>query len=472
VGSITDIKPEKIAVAETYRYEAVVRRNDSIKAIPPPRGQVVIHLPYDGENYFPVQAAEELAQKQELDTLKIGAVALGDPKDWKGNWDQKLGVDLLDVEIPLRTNEVTEEQWAADELLIQCTEEYSPDPPEYFPIQINVRVLDTHAIHPVWLNQDNFQKDIFWEMLSEASSKILRSNTLSLEIEVKASAPSILGGKDLKVCLEQLLFSWPKVPSRSQFQILQMSSNYQKVSYVAWDYEPARRKIILENIEMNYVPGKLGNPLSAYRAVIRINLEFGVGDLLKADQFAGSAVVRVDDCLLSGRDVAWIGWNGRRNHSSTKITKKTLVEVDFVASLFEQFAVRRSFISRRWIFPGVTLQPARLNDIISVLMDLGYIDVRPVNGNGRIFGNRRIVSSGEGQTELWVWIQLQEELSTTTTRERKMEDTETYRTEIPTHVLAINFFGQMNGSGEVLAQDAENLMSRLKDQFTAIADLR
>lgn len=136
----------------------------------------------------------------------------------------------------------------------------------------------------------------------------------------------------------------------------------------------------------------------------------------------------------------------------------------------------KSFISRHWVFPGVRFHPARYSDVVAVLMDMGYFPDEPKEkkevDEGKITVKLHLLQPGQEPAELFIWIQLTEELTTTTTRERKLEEEETYRTEISTRVLAIDFYAQMDGGVEILTRDAENLMQRLKDQFTAVVDLR
>jgi hypothetical protein len=474
VGSLLDIHPAEVLVIENYRYKAKVRKNDSLKISGLPMGLVRMRLPYDGEHYFPRSSAEWIKERSELASLKIGSVALGEPKDWNGTWEQQIGVEVLDVEIPLRTADVSEEQWSADELVIECSHEYKPEQPHYFPIQVQIEVLDRYAIHPMWLVEKYYQKDEFWKQLTEASSRVLSGKNLSFEVTVKVNLPSILGGNDLMVRLERMTFGWPKIPSRSQFEMHQWNADQQSWDLLDWNYKPEQREITLGPIQMPVGPrSKNGNPLITYQTLIRVDLEFATGDLLQRDELRGTAVVHIDDTLLSGRDVAWIHASGMKSDSTVKVKKRTILESEFEVSLSEQFEIKRSFLSRRWIFPGVSPQVARLNDIGSVLLDMGYALGNPIDGGTRIAARRQIISPGQGLSELFFWIQMTENTPAPTTRERKLEGEEKmYRTEIPTRGLTIDLYAQMNGVGGILALDAENLMIRLKDQFTAVADPR
>jgi hypothetical protein len=205
-----------------------------------------------------------------------------------------------------------------------------------------------------------------------------------------------------------------------------------------------------------------------------VNLRYASADLLQKDKLFGKAVVEIQDMLLSGRDAGWIDGSGRRSDKDIKVSKRTLLEAEFEASLLEKFDVKRSFLSRKWIFPGVSLQTSRMDDIKSVLLDMGFIEAAAIEEEKRrLFRIRHALGADQETSEFIVWIQLTENpLPVVTTRERKVEDSETYRTEIKTGELTIDFYAQMNGAGGVLAMDAETIMSRLKDQFSAVADMR
>lgn len=429
MGSLIDIHPAEVAATETYGYKAGIGSNDYVEAGGLPQGHITVGLPYDGEKYFPVGCAEELREGPGLQTLKIGAVALGKPKDWKGDWKQQTGFELLDVELPLRTAGVTEEQWTADELWLQCSHDYNPELPGYFPIQVLLKVLDSYTVPPTLLWGDGYKENAVWEYLAKAGTRIERDNVLRLEFRIQANLPSILGGETLVVHLETLRFSWPGIPARRQFRFFHWDPGKMELVELSWDYEPAGREILLKDVPMRPVSQrKNGNPLTTYEASIYMELLFASGRLAEEDHLSGKAVVRVDNTLLSGRDVTWIQASGARAGSSVQVIRQTFLKSEFDASLSEQFNEKRSFISRHWVFPGVSFQPARYNDVVAVLLDMGYVP-DPPNENkeedeGKIIVKQQVIQAGQGQYELYIWIQLAEELTITTTRERKLEEDE------------------------------------------------
>jgi hypothetical protein len=502
MGSPSDIHPQEVLAAEIYSYKAVIGSNDSVQASGFPYGQIIVKLPYDGEKYFPMRAAEGLRKRKNVQALKIGSVALGEPKDWKGDWKQQTGFELLEVELPLRTAEVTEEQWTADELWMQCSHEYSPEPPSYFPIQVLFQVLDRFAIPPLWLAGKGYKQKYIWAKLAKVGSTLVGDNILSFEFQITANLPSMLGDQDLVVRLETFRIAWPGIPFGDELLFYQWNPEQwnpeqwdpEKRDFIVlnWDYDPERQEILLKDIPMPPRPRqKNGNPLTIYQASIRLDL-LATGKLLEEDSLSGTAIVRVDDTLLSGRDVAWMQASGERvdktrmgptrEASNTQVTKQTSLISEFNAFLSERFNEKRSFIFRHWVFPGVTRQGARENDVIAILLDMEFSSERPDPeepdpeeprpGEGKIVRKRTVLRPGQEPTDLYIWIELTEEVTTSTTREKKGEEAETYRTQISTQVLAINFYAQMDGDGARLARDAETLMRRLKKQFAAVADLR
>lgn len=485
----TKIKPKEIVIKEEYIYQAGISKNDYIKMVSDPLGKIKIQVPYDGERYFPMQSSNALMSEKDLDHLRIGWLAVGEPKDWEGNWLQKVGADVLDVNIPLRTDEINEEDWTADEFSALFLHDYFLERPRYYPISIDLEVRDYAAISPFMVSRDLrklAKDDDFWKLLFEKSSEIYQGNNLSFEIVIQISLPTVLVNKDISVGLEKLILIWPKFPPKEQFQIWQLDTKKGNWKNVDWVYEPDRNEIVLAYLEMNQVGSKNGSPLTKYWSIIRVDLMFASGDLIKEDKIDGKAIIKVENALLSGRDVAWINLDGQKDKAAN-VKKQTVIDASFKAFLSDRFANKQSFISRAWRFPGVSLTPSRIVDIVSILQDQGYSIIYPdiINNDenqdtqkeketerGHIVGRRLVIESEQDPYELKVFIDVRGTALTTTKRERRIAEEETFITEIPTQELLINYFAQINGPGRIVALDADNIMLRLKEQFSTVADLR
>ncbi|MBE0671414.1 MAG: hypothetical protein IH588_12560 [Anaerolineales bacterium] len=466
--SIIKISPKEILATESYKYKIDIRNNVSVELDSEPQGTLEVLMPYDGEKYFPKDAADELLKDNSLDQLQIGWLALGRPKDWQGDWRQKIGAEILEVRIPLRMNGVSEENWTADEDLAHLRHQYTLEWPRYYPINIDLEVLDAEA------------ESKFIKLMEADRLKSEGTSLLSFEMLIQVNLPTYQDGVDVSVELDRLTLTWPKFASRKQIQIhmLQLGpADSKEWTKVEWSYVPQRNEIdvILDPVKLKPNRPITGNPLSVFWTIFHFDFLFSIGDLLEKDELVGSATFRVKNSLLSGRDVAWINADGRERKDTTeRILCQTLITSSFTAHLSNRFANKQSFISREWRFPGVSFSPARAKDITSILQDHGYLIIpRDDNQDGMISAWRSIVQSEHEPYILYIFIVAQGMGATSTKRERRKDvEDDIYVTEINTQDLVIRLRAQINGPGRILALDVDEIMLRLKNHFAAVADLR
>ncbi len=468
MASIIKVSPKEILATESYKYKIDIRNNVSVEMDSEPQGTIDVFMPYDGEKYFPKDVADELLKNKSLDQLQIGWLAVGEPKDWQGDWRQKIGAEILEVNIPLRMNGMSEEKWATDENLAQLNHQYTLDWPRYYPINIDLEVLDAEA------------ESKFIKLMEADKLKSEGTSLLSFEMLVQVNLPTYPEGVDMSVELDRLILTWPKFASRKQIQIhlLQLGSvDSKEWRKVEWSYVPQRNEIevILDPVTVKPNRPITGSPLSVFWVIFHFDFLFSIGDLLEKDELVGSATFRVKNSLLSGRDVAWINGDGRERKDTTeRIHCQTLITSSFTAHLSNRFANKQSFISREWRFPGVSFSSARAKDITSILQDYGYLIIpRDDNQDGMISAWRSIVQPEHEPYILYIFIEAQGVGATSTKRERKENVADDiYVTEINTQDLVIRLKAQINGPGRILALDVDEIMLRLKNHFAAVADLR
>jgi hypothetical protein len=214
------------------------------------------------------------------------------------------------------------------------------------------------------------------------------------------------------------------------------------------------------------------------------------GELIRARQLGGEVSIRINNLLLSGRELAWLTASGerpRRRDEAPSLTQQSVLKGDFIVMLHDQLSLRHTATYRRWSFPGVDLSYSRLSDVAAGLRDLGYqIDSLddgrakedqeqqpgPQHQTGFIRAHRSGTLPNGNPVDLELEICMRTEKPAETRRERQIPEGMLVSTEQSTNDLIIEAYSRMEGPGNLLDMDLEQMMLILQKRLATVAELR
>ncbi len=510
-------RPESVLVRESYTYEIRIQANSDTHLVDTPghpdqpRGEISVEIPYDGHVCFPAESARKVMTSVEITRRpfalagQIGWLALSPPLDWEREWRSPEGIDLLPVQIPLLDENIRgPDVWMLDELRALSWHEYQPESPAFLPLQVEMQVYDTaqDSLESFLKTRRFLEKgqDVLEvaDILKDLNGEPLQGGRLVVDFGITAYLPAILAQNVREVCLDELELKWPTIAPSWQLSIFTIHPGG-KSEEVSWRYDPDHQSVEVHSIPAFPRQPEEGAPLVPYRCDLRIRLDFP-GQVVSQDELEGCVRLRLDGCLLSGRQVGWLDAGGKRiDARDGMITVETILAARFRAVLSDRFRYRRTAAYRQLYFSGVRLSPTRMDDIAAAMRDIGYEITDLGTEWGKELENPALIHvnlSGKGDDrkrsidvgavvaqrvetspeqdpailEIRVWaIPVAAAL---TRREREIPEGGSVSTEWGTSDLILQMRGQMSGSGSLLALDMDRLMVNLKNRFATVADLR
>ncbi|HNT53288.1 MAG TPA: hypothetical protein PKG95_01165 [Anaerolineaceae bacterium] len=486
-----DALPQRIEANESYAYEIYLGANNSSQMVARPDnpgGTIRVHVPYDGNTSLPIRSAmticNDLSQNSILtpETAHIGWLAVSKPRDWQAAHREVVGLETMEaVRIPLKGDPIIlPEDWISDRLCAVSQLDYRPAPPRYFPVSLDLQIWDSASDH------SDFDRRIPGgvstvksgsELLRILDAQMLQGGALMIDLEISVTLPADISPEELTVKLKKLEINWLVVPDTQELYIIDQD----RQTLVDWWYNPEQGTIEASNVLLTPRDPVFGSNMRPYRVNLSLILRQASRVVLQGE-LSGCLQLEAAGLLLSGRQVAWMDVIGNRRDEHLYPT--TTFRADFEADLNSKFLNRKAAIYRQWAFPGVAFSPARLNDVLTTLSDLGY-QVKQneiVNGHeatgvensptfARISGTREVVRKDQPPVKmiLDVWMV---RLHPSQTEHEVTDERGTVRTTLITSDLYIQVRGWANCSGSLLAADMDHLMALLKPRLLSIATNR
>ena len=489
-----DVLPERISACETYSYFVSLGLNPETRGQDIPSGVINIEVPYDGYRCFSMETAARLRERvgKNLDRPalgQIGRLAVSMPPDWEHDWDRPAGLNQYAIQIPLRDAQMTSpDLWTADTLRAMIEKTYKPEAPTIMPRSREMQVYDNvrDALETTQASrklQEISQKaGNISEVLELLDGEPLQGGQMVVALAVTVFLPDFLASEQVKVTIQALKFGWPTIAPDWLMRVEAPDGPGE----LGFRYNPDDQSVEVPDVQALRGEPQAGSQLVPYSCLLRLTLNYP-GQVIRQDELNGSARIKIEGCLLSGRLVGWLDVYGERNDEfARRIELLTLINVGFTAILSERFKHRRRAVYRQWYLRGVRLSPVRMDDIAAALRDMGYKAGQPELKTvvlkqqdvdhqvqiGVVTARRLSISDSQDPADLQleVWA-LPVSLANTQRRHTLAEGGEV-STTWETSDLALQVRGQVNGPGSLLALDVDALMDQLKSRFNAVADLR
>lgn len=497
-----DILPERVSAREVYTYTIKLRSNADTQlatgANEPdrPLGEISIDIPYDGNEYFSPEAAEQLRKQIEpwsgaaVDG-QIGWLAIGKPPDWEHEWNSQPGMDQHPVQIPLLNSILTDPGvWTADTFRAVVRHKYDPEAPIFVPLRMEMQVYDNAQDSR---ERPGLKRGSMLELIERAKGipgmleildgEPLQGGQLVIALSISASLPAFMVSDDLRVTISQWKFKWPTIAPDWHIKIHSLNPDED----ISWRYNPDDQTVELALLSAQRGEPEPGSLLVPFSRDLLLTLD-SPGQVISQDELEGSLQLCIHGCLLSGRQVGWLDVSGKRLEGDADLLDvRTILNVRFIATLSDRFRQRRTAAYRQWYLAGVRLSSARLDDIAAALRDMGYrisdesglLTINPKRQNneaaieiGVVLGQRYRLSQNQEPALLDIAIWALPVSPAATSRKREISEGGEVSTTWDTNDLILQVRGQMSGAGSLLGLDMDELMNQLKSRFSAVADLR
>ena len=481
--------PEKVTAREQYWYDLYIAAEPETH-FQQASGSIQIDVPYDGYRCLSKQAVQNLLDQPEA--MKSGAagyignLVIGPNFDWGNDWSRMPDPTIVPVEIPLQAGFMQHQQWGADRWRAIIQRDYQPEDIHFPPIKLDIQVYDDVASS----TQRSFE-DFIRQRLHE--------NQLDGEVDIGflvcVPLPRVIENDRITVSVKSFEVQWPTFAAPWQMRWYVETGNEKIIETpVDWKFDPSRNTIQIRDIQTQVEiedTEEYLSPLTNHRCRLRLRMKLPGLFLPERDghtagqvnsELKGSLSISIDNLLLSGREVAWIGADGFVTRGDLPVIKHiTEINASYSALLNELFTKRTISTFRQWVFPGVKLTEARASDIAAALNDLGYrttIEKLKYDSDEKELLESislRCYKIGglpdRTQAPIWMEVRLQRIAKSKTTQERQLKGL-VLSTEWNTSDLLLQMRASMRTASDILDVDTASLMDTLNKRFASVMDVR
>jgi hypothetical protein len=388
--------PEKVGVTESYSVTQEISKNPRSEP-GPPTGQIEIVIPYDGGDYFTRQAVRDVERSVAAHgdaaprTAITGHLLIADHRrtDLYQSMRQHGEVGLIPLEAPVTSADGSTGRLTSDRRASVLSYDYAPMPPELFPIDLDVRILDPDILdlERDWLLDafDVDPADLIKRLTQEARFK----SELLLMIQVHLTLP-VKDGQILKPMVKRVSIGWPTVTSIATTQLailaphdLGLRPGTHRPGYQRRPirYNPVERRLEWENVHF-FQPRKRSDDQDVVNRTYRsaqMQLIIGhPGELFAAERLTVHAEVEVPGYLISGVEARLYDATGNKvpaDPARPRPELMTRVNATATLQLDDAFAKREFAPYHQVVFDEVVPGEMRITDIVTVLK-MAQFDVR------------------------------------------------------------------------------------------------
>lgn len=406
--------PEKVEIAETYSVTQEIAKNPRSEP-GTPTGRIEMVIPYDGGDYFTRQAVGDVERavaargQAEPQTAIMGHLLIADHRrtDLYQSMRQHGEVGVIPLEVPVTSADGTTGRLTSDRRASVMSYDYAPQPPELYPINLDVRLFDPDILDLEWdWLLDAFDVDPA-DLIKRLTQEARFKSELFLMIQVHLTLP-VKKGQLLKPMVKRVSIGWPTVTSiaTTQLAILaphdpRLRSGTRRPGYKQQPirYNPVERRLEWENVHF-FQPRERSDDQDVVNRTYRsaqMQLIIGhPGELFAAERLTVHAEVEVPGYLLSGVEARLYGATGNRVPADPgRPLPELMTRVNATATLQldDAFAKREFAPYHQIVFDEVVPDQKRIDDIVMVLK-MAQFDVDPPRED--------LENTAESSTPKWV----------------------------------------------------------------------
>jgi hypothetical protein len=380
--------PEKVEITETYSVIQEISKIPSSER-GEPAGRIEMVIPYDGADHFTRQAVGDVERAVAMRgsgaprTAIMGHLLIADHRrtDLYQSMVQHGEVGVIPLEAPVTSADGTVSRLMSDRRASVLSYDYTPMPPELYPIDLDVRLFDPDImdLEMDWL-LDAFKVDPA-DLIKRLTQEARFKSELLLMIEVRLTLP-VKKGQLLKPMVKRVSIGWPTVTSIATTRLavlapqdLELRAGTQRPSFKHRPirYNPVEQRLEWENVHFfqpERKPDDQDESNRTYRSAPMQLIIGHPGELFQAGQLTVHAEVEVPGYLLSGMDARLYGATGDRVIGTPRRPLPNLltrVNATAALQLDDAFAKREFAPYHQVVFDEVVPGEMRITDIVTVL---------------------------------------------------------------------------------------------------------
>lgn len=466
-------RPEIVQLTETYFCNQEISRNPSTIMGQAPSGQIKIVVPYDGHQYFTIQAYKDVKQQVganiKRDPVKalIGHLLLANYgrtslKETLALSNRYGSVPLL---VPVSGNDIIDaDHLRSDQFASAITHSYTPHWPEVTPVTIDMELLDedTLSLPSVEISTKEGAKHLGNVVAQIAQQVSFRRNLLFI-IQVTLNLPRNFIQDGLNPKITRVSLGWPTITSFRALNVF--VEDIQPDTELPLKYNPSNCSLEWGNVTMDVSEMPTGAELQTYTSKKMYLLIDQPGELYQRIALSGCVEVEIPGQLLSGTQARVYGGGGKLiENLKPELTTRIITDLNLI--LDDSFARRTRSPYQHLHFDEVIPDEMRIADIKTALADQGFRitqDVSLLHGHDElkhfILARR---PQGPDTMKLWVFI---DGKRYTTQRQTQISGGQTYTSTFESGEIKIYMRGELTGDSRDLVKEMNTLQVVLRDRF-------
>lgn len=458
-------QPESVRLTEVYRYSQELSRNPSIKTGQAPRGQIKIVVPYDGHQYFTVQACKDVEHQRAThpdQNALIGHLLLTN----YGRTNLKDALALsnrygsVPIHIPVTSHDLADSnRLREDRFACVTTQDYLPRWPDVIPVHVDMQLLDEDMLD---LPRDEALTEIGTDVADQIAQQVSFRRNLLLMIQIRLDLPREFA-RGLNPRITRVSLGWPTITSLRNLHLLVEPEPDQ--TELPLRYNPSTRSLEWEDIAMEAEEGQVDVDIRTYVSRDMLLLIDQPGELYKQDALNGFVEVEIPGQLLSGTLCRIYGGTGKLLENLVpEVTTRVISNLSLV--LGDAFAQRTRSPYQHLHFDEIIPEKMRIADIKTALADRGFriqAEVPLLFDRDElkhfIWAQR---SEGRGNMNFWIFV---EGSRYRTERQTQVPGGQTYKSTFDSGEIKVYIRGELLGDSQSLVKEMNALQIALHDRF-------
>jgi hypothetical protein len=494
-------------ITEKYYVAQEIAKNPREEYGRESTGVIELAVPYDGYEFFPRQAREEIARRlatppQPLDKAVIASLTLQDYENVKNLPHQR---GSIQIEIPVADPPAADADGepdglghlSADRWTRVITYDYTPEEPDVLPAKLRIQLFDPDSLDLPDLDleavdlEDKNERERIGGLTGKITEKIRRQmssrNPIILHIVACLTVPKRPGQESLKSSprVARMSIGWPVITSLRAvgLQIGEQADN--PGADIRYDrravrYNPATKCIEWENVRMLKKRGSHPDVQEYETKPMLLTIQ-QPGDLYQQDTLKARAEIEIAGHLISGLTAQIGNADGLPQDYPQPADRppilRTRVEVTAKLELDDAFTTREFSPYQHLFFDEIIPDEMRIADIRTALRDQGFEEFEP----WKVEQGSQSRSSGvstvnwllaayrrEGPHRMFLWISVEGRRFDTEREQTALGGGRKHTRTMESGDLSIFIWGTLPGDHVKLNRQMNALQATLRERYERV----
>jgi len=504
----------RAGITEEYHVRQEIAKNPREEHGGEPAGLIELAIPYDGYEYFPRQAREEIARGLAASPqpggkaarAAVGTLVLQDYENIK-NLPHQRGSIPIEVSVAAPPGGDADDEpdglgyLGADRWTCVIQHQYTPKEPDALPARLKIQLFDPDSLDLPGLDleavdlEDKEERERIGGLTGKITEKIRRQMSFRnpiilhivacLTIPKRPGPPGRPGVTRDSVDVTRMSIGWPVITSLRTVG-LQIGQRADKpgadIKYdrKAVHYNPVTRCLEWENVSMVEKEGAHPDVLEFETGPMLLTIQ-QPGDLYQQDTLETRAEIEITGHLMSGLTARLDNADGVPpdfpQPGGLQPALKTRVEVTATLQLDDAFTTREFSPYQHLFFDEIIPDQMRITDIRTALRDQGFEEFEPWPVNRGSQPRSGPVSTvnwllaayrREGPHRMFLWISVEGRKFDTEREQTALGGGRKHTRTMESGDLSIFIWGTLPGDHAKLNRQMNALQATLRERYERV----